>query len=140
MPTRRAPDTPPGLRAGICPTQKRSLVSSGSKGSDLSSALMKRQSPTAPRPLRAERVDVALPVHLADRIGLTRNISVGGIYFEMDAAAEAGSEISFDIEMETPLGKMMLRCSGQIVRTEEKGKRSGIAVRIVESRLEATEN
>lgn len=101
---------------------------------------MKRQSPSAPRPRRAERVDVALPVRLADRIGLTRNISVGGIYFEMDATAETGSEISFDVEMETPLGRMTLRCSGQIVRTEAKGARSGIAVQIVESRLETAEN
>lgn len=101
---------------------------------------MNRQSSTAPRPHRAERVDVALPVRLADRIGLTRNVSVSGIYFEMDAAAEAGSEVSFDIDMETPLGRMTLRCSGQVVRTEAKGSRTGIAVQIVESQLEAAEN
>lgn len=101
---------------------------------------MNRPSPTTPRPRRAERVDVALPVRLADRIGLTRNVSVSGIYFEMETAAETGSEISFDVDMETPLGRMTLKCSGQIVRTEENGTRTGIAVQVVESRLEAAEN
>lgn len=98
---------------------------------------MKRRTATPLRPRRAERVDVALPVRLAGGIGLTRNVSVEGIYFEMDTAAEAGSEIAFDVDMETPLGKMTLHCQGLVVRTEHKGTRSGVAVRIVESRLES---
>lgn len=107
-------------------------------GSDLSSALMKHQRQTAPKPRRAERIDVALPVRLANRTGLTRNISVGGIYFEMDAAAEAGSEISFDVEMETPLGRMTLRCNGRVVRTEQQNDgRTGVAVKMTDSKLEA---
>lgn len=98
---------------------------------------MKDRDSTAPLTERAERVDVALPVRVADQTGLTRNVSIDGIYFEMDTAAAAGSAISFDVDMETPLGPMTLHCKGLVVRTEAKGTRSGIAVRIIESRLEA---
>lgn len=101
---------------------------------------MKRRTATTLRPRRSERVDVALPVRLAGGIGMTRNVSVEGIYFEMDSAAETGSEITFDVDMETPLGRMTLKCSGLVVRTETRGGRSGIAVHIAESRLEAAEN
>lgn len=101
---------------------------------------MKRRITPLLRPRRTERIDVALPVHLASGIGLTRNVSAEGVYFEMDSAAEIGSEITLEVDMKTPFGKMVLKCSGLVVRTEAKGNRSGIAVHIVESRLEAAEN
>ncbi len=97
--------------------------------------------PTSPsRPRHATRVDVVLPVRLADSTGFTRDASDEGVYFEMDAAAETGSVISFDVEMPTPLGAMTLKCSGLVVRNEQRGGRYGIAVRILDSRLEASKH
>lgn len=98
---------------------------------------MKNQPATSSGPRHAQRVDVALPVRLADSVGLTRDVSGEGIYFEMDAAAETGSVISFAIEMPTPLGAMTLKCSGLVVRNEQRAGRFGIAVRILDSRLDA---
>ncbi len=95
----------------------------------------RRTSPSGPR--HATRVGVVLPVRLADSIGFTRDASDEGVYFEMDAAAETGSVISFAIEMPTPLGAMTLKCSGLVVRNEQRAGRFGIAVRILDSRLDA---
>jgi len=38
--------------------------------------------------------------------------------------------------MDTPGGKMMLKCHASIVRIEPRGKRVGVAVKITESTLE----
>jgi hypothetical protein len=78
-----------------------------------------------------------MPVRMAEQVGLTRDVSVGGIYFELDSSAAIGSSISFDIELETSLGKMTLKCNGQVVRTEQQGNRTGIAVRMMDSKFEA---
>ena len=43
------------------------------------------------------------------------------------------------MQLETPGGKMMLRCKGEIVRIEPRDKRVGVAVKIVESTIETVE-
>ena len=80
----------------------------------------------------------ALPVQVGDRIcGTTRDVSASGIFFETDAAFTAGGSISFAIDIDAPGGKMQLNCRGEIVRVEQRDKRVGVAVRIVESSLRA---
>ena len=93
---------------------------------------------TFPIRRRHVRVEAAMTVRCGGGTGVTRNVSEGGLYFEMESAADIGSEISFDIEMETPLGGMKLKGNGQVMRKERKGSRTGIAVKVIESRLETT--
>ena len=85
---------------------------------------------------REERVSAALPVDLGTATGITRDVSASGVFFEIDATYALASEISFAVQLETPGGKMMLRCKGEIVRIEPRGKRVGVAVKIVESTME----
>jgi hypothetical protein len=84
-----------------------------------------------------ERVNVTLPVRLDNTSGLTRDVSASGICFEVDASYTPGSEISFVIEVETFTEKMLLKCKGSIVRTEAHGQKIGVAVKIIESVMEA---
>lgn len=85
---------------------------------------------------RDERVATALPVDLGTATGITRDVSASGVFFETDATYAVGSEISFAVELDTPGGKMILRCKGEIVRIEPRDARVGVAVKITESTLE----
>ncbi len=82
-----------------------------------------------------ERVNVALPVRLGKGKGLTRDVSASGISFEVDVGYETGSEISFVIEFENGAEKMLLKCSGNIVRTEDRGGKKTVAVELSQSVL-----
>jgi PilZ domain len=87
-----------------------------------------------------ERVSIAMPMFMAGKTGVTRDVSVSGVYFEIDGAAAIGSEVSFEIEMDTAtLGLTKVKCSGQVVRKEQQGSRTGIAVTMTDSRLEVVQ-
>jgi len=86
---------------------------------------------------REERIQAALPVNLGNGIGVTRDVSASGLYFEADSTFSPGSSISFSIDIETPGGAMVLSCRGQIVRVDQRGKQQGVAVRILESAVHA---
>jgi Tfp pilus assembly protein PilZ len=58
------------------------------------------------------------------------------VFFETDATYALGNEISFAVELDTPGGRMVLRCKGEIVRIEPRDARVGVAVKIVESTLD----
>lgn len=85
---------------------------------------------------RDERVPTELPVDLGATTGVTRNVSASGMFFETDTAYAVGSEISFSVNLETPGGKMVLRCRGEIVRVKPTNGKVGVAVKIVESAME----
>jgi len=85
-------------------------------------------------PVRASRGGNARPLRRNDRHDA--ECEQGGLYFEMESTVDVGSEVSFDVEMNTPLGGMKLKGSGQVLRKEQKGSRTGIAVKGIESRLE----
>ena len=86
---------------------------------------------------REERVSTALPVDVGFAVGITRNISASGIFFEIDANYAVGSSISFSVKLDTPSGHMNLKCRGEIVRIEPRDARVGVAVMISESAMEA---
>lgn len=69
--------------------------------------------------------------------GTTRDVSGSGLYFETAASFAIGSEVSFAIDIDTPSGAMVLSCKGKIVRAEKRGDLQGVAVRILDSRLNA---
>lgn len=78
-----------------------------------------------------------MPVDLGTATGITRDVSASGIFFEMDASYAVGSTMDLTVEFETPGGKMMLKCHGNIVRIEPRGSRVGVAVKIIESTIES---
>lgn len=84
-----------------------------------------------------ERFGTSLPVDLGASTGVTHDISATGVFFETDGTYAPGNRINFSVELETPGGKLMLRCWGNIVRIEPHDKSLGVAVKIVESKLEA---
>ncbi len=84
-----------------------------------------------------ERVNVSLPVRLGKGKGLTRDVSASGVSFEIDTSYALGSEISFVIEVQASDQKMLMKCKGTIVRTDDHGTKKGVAVKITESVLEA---
>jgi hypothetical protein len=46
-----------------------------------------------------------------------------------------GGLISLTVELDTPRGKRVLRCQGDVVRIEPSNTRVGVAVRIIESTM-----
>jgi len=85
-----------------------------------------------------ERVLAALPVTLGSGTGVTRDVSATGMFFETTATLDSGSVIGFSVEFDTPTGKMVLHCKGNIVRTERRNNRLGVAVNITESTIETS--
>jgi PilZ domain. len=87
----------------------------------------------------AERVKVKLPVALDKATGLTRDVSASGIYFETQTPLAENSEVDFAIALDSPAGKLRLKCKGYIVRVESRGRKTGVAVKIADSWLEAVD-
>jgi len=82
-----------------------------------------------------KRISATRPVILDRGAGVTRDVSASGVFIETDEDYAPGSEISFAILLDTPAGKMMLVCQGQIVRVERRDGKVGVAVKIVASTL-----
>jgi hypothetical protein len=84
-----------------------------------------------------QRITAVLPVKVEGQsAGVTRDISPSGIFFETDLEMTPGNEIKFCLEFDNPSGKLLLECTGEIVRIEKAGGKVGVAAKIVESRLE----
>ena len=108
-------------------------------GAPLKSVSMTKAKPQLEARRAHERVAAEMPVRREGSLGTTRNVSASGVFFEIDSDMAVGSEISFEIGMQTNLGPMAMKCRGLVVRTEQKDGRTGVAVRMTESRLEAVE-
>jgi hypothetical protein len=87
---------------------------------------------------KEERVPAAWRVDLdSGGVGTTRDVSASGIFFEGDASYACGTSIEFSIDINTPGGPMILRCRGEVVRVERRDTKVGVAVRILDSMLNA---
>ena len=78
------------------------------------------------------RYSLSVPVEFQGVRGITRNISVGGIYFEsVEGVVAAGSAIRFWLVFQeddnTPL---RLECDGTVVRVDELSGGRGVAATI----------
>ena len=82
------------------------------------------------------RVRATMPVTLEKAGGMTCDVSASGVLFLTSAALAAGEAIDFKVEFDTPAGKRVLKCWGNIVRTEARDDRLGVAVKIHESTME----
>ena len=86
---------------------------------------------------REERIRAVLPVDTGNAEGVTCDVSASGMLFETDAAFAMGDTIEFTVDFDTPGGRMIrLKCRGNIVRTEVRNTRLGVAVKILEARME----
>ena len=83
--------------------------------------------------IREERIPCEHPVNLGNAKGVTRNISATGMYFENGASYAPGNRINFTVEFDSPGGKLLLKCDGQIVRVEPHDGEVGVAVKIIKS-------
>jgi hypothetical protein len=68
--------------------------------------------------------------------GITRDLSPAGVYFVTSEGLRAGDILRFTVEFDSPSGKLFLDCTGEVVRVEDSDGRTGVAVKITESRLE----
>lgn len=78
---------------------------------------------------------VEFGTELWPRKGVTRDISASGMFIETDANHPIESLVSFSVELDTPQGKMLIRCRGEVVRIEPRHRKVGIAVKITESTM-----
>ena len=85
---------------------------------------------------REERVIASLPLAMAGAVGITRDVSASGVFFETDAAYDVGSPIRFVLNLDTPWGKVIFKCQGKIVRLEPHNQKVGVAVQFTESTLD----
>jgi len=89
------------------------------------------------RPRESERVDAKVCVKLEDgSTGETRNLSPSGMFLVTDAQMRVGSAVRFSVEFQEVGGTFYLDCTGEIVRMESVEGKTGVGVRITQSRLE----
>ena len=90
-----------------------------------------------PEKRRGPRIQTALPVFLKNTQGITRDVSATGVYFwTSESVCALGELISLAVKLERPAGTMLLKCRGDVVRTESSGGTFGVAVKIAESVME----
>jgi len=89
-----------------------------------------------PEKRQKQRIHIALPVFLKNATGVTRDVSATGMFFWTAVACVTGDFIRFEVELRRPVGKMKLKCQGDVVRTEPHNSNVGVAVRITQSSME----
>jgi hypothetical protein len=90
--------------------------------------------------LKERRTEPRQPVQLALRLqeggrGTTRNVSSSGMYFETDGEPRLGDLIKLEIDLDTDWGRLAFQASAEVVQLQEGTPKTGVGVRIVDSRL-----
>ena len=82
----------------------------------------------------AERIPIEVPLILEHGIGITRDISFSGIYFNTQESYAPGDYMRFTLELEFAIadGPVNLDCQGYVLRVEKVGEQYGIASTIDE--------
>ncbi len=86
-------------------------------------------------PPRAPRVPSRAPIKMNGKSGVLQDISATGVFFEIDEETEPGSTIQFELELDTPGGKLLVVCSGEVARVVKLKGKLGIGVRIMEQEM-----
>ena len=89
---------------------------------------------------RDARVSVSLPATLADVECMTHNLSPSGVFFEVNSSFNKGEKVDFAIQFANTSGNLMLKCNGEVVWSESKEGKVGLAVKIVDSVLQSMES
>lgn len=85
-----------------------------------------------------QRIPVSLPVSIANKEGVTRDISLSGICFEAKGIFNLGEIVRFAVEIENQGNNLTLNCSGEIVRLVNRQDKVDVSVKIIDSALKAT--
>jgi hypothetical protein len=88
--------------------------------------------PTASKRV-ADRFDTELPVEIDGIESLTRNISATGMYIETYTHQTPGSRVHFTVEVVVRGQNLKLVCEGEVVRVEQKGAKTGVAIKLDKS-------
>jgi hypothetical protein len=82
------------------------------------------------------RERLALPIQLADGPpAITRDISATGLFFIMEGEHALHGPVDFELHL--PAFSMKFSSSGEIVRVEHGDGRTGVAVRLVNPRIDS---
>ncbi|HEY8907169.1 MAG TPA: PilZ domain-containing protein [Rhodoferax sp.] len=81
----------------------------------------------------SERFSSELPVEIGGALGLTRNVSATGVYFETTVDQTPGSKVTFVVEVLVKGERLKMVCAGDVVRVEQKLGTVGIAVKLSSS-------
>ena len=81
---------------------------------------------------KSTRFQGELPVEFEKGIGVTRDFSALGVFFETDQSFFPADPLEFFLNLEhSDLGpQTRVRCRGEVVRVEPMGERMGVAVAI----------
>jgi hypothetical protein len=81
---------------------------------------------------QAERYPIALAVTLPTANGITHNVSESGVLFESDVAVAVDEPIDLILIFREALpgDPIRIRCSGNVVRVEPRGRRQLVAVHL----------
>jgi len=80
---------------------------------------------------KANRSQEKIPVELKGGDGVTRDLSISGVYFETGLSFTAGQSIEFTIVFgEHTLNPKRMTCHGEIVRVEANGPKLGVATKL----------
>lgn len=93
---------------------------------------------------RAVRFPIAIPVELEGGTGVTRDVSLSGVFFETDQFFLMGAPIRLTLVLEraSPGQPVRLQCEGRVVRVERRQPelRLGVAVAIESYRFRTREH
>ena len=73
-----------------------------------------------------------LPVGVGGAAGILHDVSASGMYLETDAEYAVGSTVDLELDLDTPWGRVMVRCQGRIVRLQPHDRKVGVAVQFVD--------
>ncbi|MFI5338865.1 MAG: PilZ domain-containing protein [Candidatus Methylomirabilales bacterium] len=81
---------------------------------------------------RSARFRIAIPVELEEGTGITRDVSLSGVFFETDRSFAPGEQINLVMVLErvSPGRPVRLQCEGRVVRVTHFDRRMGVAVAI----------
>lgn len=91
---------------------------------------------------KEDRERKTLPVNVSgdNVVGITRDFSLSGVYFETSSNYQVGSMVKMTIDLDSPQ-RMQLECEGTIVRVEGCGSgKVGVAVRMKSKALILSEH
>jgi len=88
--------------------------------------------PDQPERRRAQRFRIAIPVELDEGAGITRDVSLSGVFFETEQSMTPGEQIHLVLVLErvSPGRPVRLQCEGRVVRVDRFDSRIGVAVAI----------
>lgn len=84
----------------------------------------------APSKRSADRFDTELPIEIDGVQSLTCNISATGMYIETYTHQTPGSRVHFTVEVVMRGQNLKLVCEGEVVRVEQKGDTTGVAIKL----------